>query len=101
MEIQTKEKCDLPSAIAIYYKQKDCFIATAAFGTPFAEEVELLRAYKDLRLSKTFFGAKFISFYYYISPPIAKFISRRNNLRLLVRVALKPIILAVKITHKK
>ncbi|MDR1201822.1 MAG: zinc ribbon domain-containing protein [Tannerellaceae bacterium] len=48
-----------------------CYIATAVYGSYEADEVLVLRQYRDLILSKTFLGKLFIKVYYYFSPSIA------------------------------
>jgi hypothetical protein len=79
--------------------QKDwafCFIATAAYGSPMAEEVNTLRAFRDRRLMTNPAGRAFVRTYYTLSPPIAKFIAKRPYLRYITRQMLKPVIWAVK-----
>ena len=63
-----------------------CFIATAAYGTDTARELDILRAFRDEVLLPNSLGAKFVSFYYRTSPPIANFISQHEVLRTIVRV---------------
>jgi len=71
-----------------------CFIATACFGSPLAEEVKLLCAFRDKCLLSNLWGRKFVSFYYKLSPPIAEFISRHEFFKMATRTVLKPIIWA-------
>ena len=73
-----------------------CFIATAAFGSPMAPEVALLRAFRDSCLLTNSPGRLFVELYYWISPPVADFISRDENLKQLTRMALTPLIYGVK-----
>ncbi|MBW2983900.1 hypothetical protein KY361_02195 [Candidatus Woesearchaeota archaeon] len=73
-------------------REKACFIATAAYGTPFAREIDVLRDWRDNSLNTNFFGSLFVKVYYKVSPPIARFIAKRKKLRKLVRIILKPII---------
>jgi len=68
------------------FKRSPCFIATAAYGTDTAKEIDILREFRDVVLLPNSLGAKFVSLYYKISPPIADFISRHEVLRTVVRV---------------
>ncbi len=63
-----------------------CFIATAAYGTDSAVEINILREFRDAVLLPNALGAGFVSFYYTTSPPIADFISQNEFLRTAVRV---------------
>ena len=69
-----------------------CFIATAAFGTPLAEEVIVLKKFRDNVLLKTVSGKEFVRFYYAFSPPIADFIRNKSLLKTIVREYLEPLI---------
>ena len=62
-----------------------CFIATAAYGTNSAEEIDVLRDFRDKVLASSEAGRDYIGFYYAASPPIADFIARHEVLRTLVR----------------
>ena len=65
-----------------------CFIATAAYGSPDAPEVEQLRRFRDQRLLTNRFGVAFVRAYYSISPPIARLIARKPRLRVAIRKTL-------------
>ncbi|MCM8764373.1 MAG: hypothetical protein NC830_03285 [Candidatus Omnitrophica bacterium] len=69
-----------------------CFIATAAFGTNLAKEVEILRQFRDRILLKFKAGEHFVSWYYTHSPSLAYYIERHNVLKMVVRLALYPLI---------
>lgn len=69
-------------------KEQTCFIATAAYGTPLAEEVNTLRQFRDEFLQTNLVGRTFVRIYYRLSPPVARFISRHRTLRVLVRECL-------------
>jgi hypothetical protein len=64
----------------------DCFVATAAYGTDTAEEINILREFRDVVLLPSGAGAEFVSLYYQISPPIAEVISQHDFLRTAVRL---------------
>ena len=77
-----------------------CFIATAAYGTDTAKELDILREFRDGVLLPNSLGAKLVSFYYKISPPIANFISQHEVLRTAVRVGfVDPIVKILTWTH--
>lgn len=73
-----------------------CFIATAAYGSSLASEVELLRRFRDERLSKSQIGRHFIEAYYRHSPRLADFIREREWLRGVVRASLYPVVWSVR-----
>ncbi len=69
-----------------------CFIATAAYGTPFAKEISILRKFRDQKLLTNKPGRAFVRFYYRHSPTIANFIRNKPKLRALTRGLLKPVV---------
>ena len=77
-----------------------CFIATAAYGTDTANELGILREFRDAVLLPNSLGAKLVSFYYRTSPPIANFISQHEVLRTAVRVGfVDPIVKILNWSH--
>lgn len=66
-----------------------CFIATAAFEAPMAEEVQLLRKYRDQKLSTHRTGRILIWVYYRLSPPIAMILEKSSVLRKICRYFLR------------
>jgi hypothetical protein len=62
-----------------------CFIATAAYGSDMAEEVLVLRQFRDQYLLKYSAGQKFVEMYYRYSPPLANYISKYDSLRAVIR----------------
>jgi hypothetical protein len=77
-----------------------CFIATAAYGTDTARQLDTLRAFRDRVLLKDPLGSKFVSLYYKTSPPIANFIAEHSVLRTVVREALiDPVVSLTRVTQ--
>lgn len=73
-------------------RTRRCFIATAAYGTPMAEEVRILREFRDRYLVNTATGRAAVDAYYRISPPLAEFISGHPGLTPAVRLGLMPVV---------
>lgn len=76
-------------------KRTRCFVATSAFETPAALEVQYLRSYRDQTLKQTFWGRKFILLYYKFSPEIAAFLDHQVWLKPFVRTLLRFVIKCV------
>lgn len=68
-----------------------CFVATAAYGSSFADQVRFLRAYRDTHLKSSRWGRGFILLYEWCSPPLARVISSRPRLRFLARLLIAPL----------
>jgi hypothetical protein len=62
-----------------------CFVATAAYGTPTAEQIDVLREFRDVVLLESAAGSQFIALYYQLAPPISDLIARSDLSRILVR----------------
>jgi len=62
-----------------------CFIATAAYGSETAEQLDVLREFRDGVLLESAAGSQFVTLYYRLSPPMADFISGSGFLTTLVR----------------
>jgi len=73
----------------------DCFIATAAYGTDTAGEINLLREFRDVALLASGPGTEFVSLYYQVSPPVAEVISQHDFLKTAVRVGFVDPIIAI------
>lgn len=69
-----------------------CFIATAAYGSPMAPQVDVLRVWRDRHLRPHWPGRAFIRAYEMVSPPLADAIRDSAWLRAAVRVFLWPVV---------
>lgn len=74
--------------------ESDCFIATACYGTPMADEVRSLTAFRDRYLLTIPEGKAFIDIYQKISPGLVDFIKDREQLKMIIRICLKPFVWA-------
>jgi hypothetical protein len=69
-----------------------CFIATAAFGSPMAGQVEILRQFRDRYLLTNAPGQKFVAWYYHSGPAAANYIKDKPLIKAAIRIALYPLI---------
>ena len=69
-----------------------CFIATAAYGSPMAKQVEVLRKFRDRYLLPHVVGRKIVAFYYCTGKPIAMYIHSHPWLKSIVKGVLYPIV---------
>jgi hypothetical protein len=65
-----------------------CFVATAAFGSPMAHQVQWLRAFRDRVLLSAAAGRAFVSWYYKWSPRAAEWLRTHSVARKLTRAIL-------------
>jgi hypothetical protein len=68
-----------------------CVIATAAFGSPLASEVQTLRRFRDRVLMTNAAGRLLVLVYYRTSPPLARIVAREPILAATVRGVLRPV----------
>lgn len=73
-------------------KGAKCFIATAAYGSEFEDNVLCLRRFRDERLTTTVLGRAFIRLYNKLGPIVAMYISSRSKGRSFTRALLLPIV---------
>ncbi len=69
-----------------------CFVATAAWGSPLAPKVMVLRSFRDRILLSTAFGRALVDRYYVEGPFLARFIADRPAMRAATRVLLWPVV---------
>jgi len=80
--------------------EDECFIATAAYGSASAAQLDVLRDFRDEVLLQSAAGRDYVDFYYAASPPLAEYIAEREWLRTLVRELLvDPIVAACQATN--
>lgn len=72
-----------------------CFIATVAYGSDMAPQVQVLREFRDRSLLTNAPGRAFVAFYYRHSPALADAIRPHDNVRAVVRAALGPLVWGV------
>jgi len=78
----------------------DCFIATAAYGTPLHPHLGLLREFRERYLRTSSAGLLFLSIYERYGPSLAALINQYDILRGLTRIALLPVLgLCILILH--
>ena len=91
-----------PEAIAPYpfIPNNGCFIATAAYGSYSASEVQALRVFRDRYLVTNGPGRAFVRWYYTHGPSGAQFLNEHPEWKPLVRSALLPAVaMALFLTH--
>ena len=74
-----------------------CFIATAAYGSQMANDVEMLRRFRDNLLRGSVLGELAIEAYYTFSPAVSGVVGESELLRASARAMLAPIVSTVKV----
>lgn len=82
-----------------------CFIATAAYDSPLAPEVQFLRDIRDERLKSTKCGSKFVNayelIYYQFSPQVADIMQKDKRIKNIIRYfVVTPIVYSLKFIVK-
>lgn len=86
---------DFPEPFEIYpffSVGSGCFIATAAYGSYLAPQVQLLRTFRDSYLTTNAPGRAFVAWYYHYGPYAARYIDDHPWLKVPVRLALLPLL---------
>jgi hypothetical protein len=75
---------------------RQCIIASVAYASPIASEVQFLRELRDEAILRSFAGKQFMkvfdAFYYSFSPRAAEILEKNSLLRLLTRMLISPLI---------
>jgi hypothetical protein len=69
-----------------------CFVATAAYGSPLASEITVLRRLRDRYLQSNAPGRLLVAAYYDIGPKLASVVREHEWLRTLSRGAIWPVV---------
>jgi hypothetical protein len=73
-----------------------CFVATAAYGSLLANDVEMLRRFRDVLLRRSVLGEIAVETYYTFGPPVAGVVGESDLLREAARDILRPIVSRVR-----
>jgi len=83
------------NVVAVYSEQvtppTGCFIATAAYGSPLAPQLSVLRRFRDRCLPNSI-----VNLYYRLSPPVADFIRKHTKTRSAVRAVINLLVKVLK-----
>ncbi|NVB81285.1 MAG: fibronectin type III domain-containing protein [Kofleriaceae bacterium] len=69
-----------------------CFVATAAYGSMMANDVEMLRHFRDSLMRRTVFGELAITTYYTFGPAVSGVVGESDLLRQAARALLHPLV---------
>jgi len=79
-----------------------CVIASVAYGSELAPEVQFLREFRDGAVMSTFAGAQFMrvfnAFYYSFSPKVAEITAASPTLQAIARATIYPLIALLRLT---
>jgi hypothetical protein len=73
-----------------------CFVATAAYGSVLANDVEMLRRFRDMFLRHSVLGELAVETYYTFGPPVAGVVGESDLLRSTAREILTPLVTRVR-----
>jgi hypothetical protein len=105
LAVRAVAMCGAPSPIATaqtitgppeFATLHGCFVATAAYGSPLASELDRLRRFRDRVLLESAAGRLAVAAYYAFSPPLARALVTVEPARSAVRALLAPIVRALR-----
>ena len=76
-----------------------CFVATAAYGSLMANDVEMLRRFRDMLLRRSVLGELAVEAYYTFGPAVAGVVGESDLLRSTAREMLGPIVARTRSLH--
>ncbi|MBL7545703.1 MAG: hypothetical protein JNL11_17925 [Bdellovibrionaceae bacterium] len=84
--------CASPSEVVGVLSDKDCFIATVAFGSRHHPFLDILREFRNTYMHPHPLGKKFIKLYYTYGPQWAKRVSEYPVAKVIVKIGLLPVV---------
>jgi hypothetical protein len=99
--VRAVDRCNAGGAMAVaeyltpeieFTTVSPCFVATAAYGTPLADDIRVLRRFRDRHLSNHAAGRAVVALYETVGPRLAAQLRGRARLRTWTRAALRPLI---------
>lgn len=99
--VRAVDACNAASEIAVteyttpaiqFTTVSPCFVATAAYGTPMADEIGVLRRFRDRHLRTSPIGQALVDAYYAVGPDLAAAIAQDDGRREAVRTLLSPVV---------
>ncbi|MBQ4401483.1 MAG: hypothetical protein II832_04905, partial [Synergistaceae bacterium] len=73
-------------------KKSGCYVATCVYGTYDCPQLWVLRRFRDDILERSWFGRRFITLYYAISPTLVKLFGGRKTITAHWRRMLDPLV---------
>ncbi|HII99358.1 MAG TPA: hypothetical protein HA272_08960 [Methanoregula sp.] len=74
----------------------NCLIVTATFGSPMADEVQLVRDFRDNTMQQDYLGSRYVTalnaMYYSFSPFVARAIDQNPSVKPVMRLILAPLL---------
>ncbi|MEO0321378.1 MAG: CFI-box-CTERM domain-containing protein [Myxococcota bacterium] len=99
--VRAKDECGRAGPVAtaqlqtteiVFETVSPCFVATASYGTPQAEEIGVLRRFRDRYLRSTSLGEELTQAYYAHGPVLAAEVRESETLRRVSRSVLEPVL---------
>ncbi|MGE0790789.1 MAG: CFI-box-CTERM domain-containing protein [Sandaracinaceae bacterium] len=103
--VRALDRCHLAGSIGVaeyvtpaieFTTVSPCFVATAAYGTPFAEDIRVLRRFRDRHLATNAPGRALVALYETVGPHLADAIREHPTARRAVRAILAPLVDALR-----
>jgi hypothetical protein len=98
---RARDACNASSPLAVteyttppieFTTVSPCFVATAAYGTPMADEIAVLRRFRDRHLLTSTLGRTLVETYYAEGPQLAAVIRESEARRTFARTILAPLV---------